>query len=492
MAASREFKGISPTVAARIAASLAIVGAITFFYYWTGIANATTVALSFLLAVLAIAARWGLREATLASIAATLCFNYFFLPPVRTFTIADPQNWVALFAFLVVAIVASRLSEDARRRAREAVERQQETERLYTLSRMILLLSGSTAHVAGEVIRQIQQVFEATSVVLFHRESGQILRAGHQEVPLSDSQMKELTLQGNVVEDAGKGLTALPVTLGGKPLGSLGILGASLSDGARQAVANLVAIALESARSRELAGHAELARQSEEFKSTLLDALAHELKTPLTSVKASVSGLLSDLSSVSPGRRELLSIIDEETDRLNRLVSEVLQMARIDAGKLRMNREPCPAGVLIQRALEESKRLLEGREVQARIDPGLPPVAADAELIRTVVKHLLDNAAKYSAPGKPIRVSAERQDRQVRISVTDQGPGLAEQELSLVFEKYYRAAGTRDSVPGIGMGLAIAREIVVAHGGRIWAESWPGQGSRFSFTLPVVSEVQQG
>ncbi len=476
---------------ARIVASLAIVGAITSFYYWTGIANATTVALSFLLAVLAIAARWGLLEATLASIGATLSFNYFFLPPVGTFTIADPQNWITLFAFLVVSIVASQLSERARRKTREAIEHQQETERLYTLSRMILMLGGSPTHVAGEVTRQIHQVFEATSVVLFHRESGQIFRAGHQEVPLSDSQMKEITLQGNVVEDTERGFAALPVSLGGKPLGSLGISGASLSDGARQAVANLIAIALEGARSREVAGHAELLRQSEEFKSTLLDALAHELKTPLTSLKASVSALLTDPSRLSADQRELLSIVDEETDRLNRLVSEVLQMARIEAGRLRLNRKACSAETLIRAALDDAKRLLEGREIQMRVAPRLPPVNADAELIETVLRHLLDNATKYSPPGKPIGISAEPENRDVRISVTDQGSGLTEQQLSLVFEKYYRGARTRDSVPGIGMGLAIARDIIVAHGGRIWVESSPGQGSRFSFTLPGAGEGTQ-
>jgi two-component system sensor histidine kinase KdpD len=474
--------------AARLLAVLLAIGLITTLYREFSLTNATTVALSFLLVVLAVAARWGLVEGVVASVAATLCFNYFFLPPVGTWTIADPQNWIALVAFLVVSIVGSQLSERARRKTREAIEHQGETERLYTLSRMILMLGGSPAHVAGEVSRLIRQVFEASCVVLFHRESDQIFRTGQEEVPLSDVQLKELTLQGNVVEDTEKGFTALPVTLGGKSLGSLGVLGASLSDGARQAVANLVAIALEGAHSREVAGHAELVRHSEEFKSTLLDALAHELKTPLTSVKASVSALLTHASGLSADQRELLSIVEEETDRLNRLVTEATQMARIEAGKLRLNRETCSAEALIRGALEDTRRLLEGREVRVGIASGLPPVTADVELIRTVLRHLLDNGAKYSSQGKPIRISAEVEGQQVRISVTDQGPGLSEQELSRVFEKYYRGAGTRELVPGIGMGLAIARDIVVAHGGRIWAESSPGQGSRFSFTLPPARE----
>jgi two-component system sensor histidine kinase KdpD len=242
--------------AARILAVLIAASLVTGVYRAVGFANATTVALSFLLVVLAAATRWGLLEAIVGSVFATLCFNYFFLPPVGTLTIADPQNWIALFAFLVVSIVASQLSERARRKAREAIEHQQETERLYTLSRLILMLGGSSTHVASELTRLVQQVFEATGVVLFHRESGQLFRAGHQEAPVSDGQLKELALQGTVVEDAGKGFTALPVSLGGKSLGSLGILGAALSDGARQAVGNLAAIALEAAHSREVASHA--------------------------------------------------------------------------------------------------------------------------------------------------------------------------------------------------------------------------------------------
>jgi two-component system sensor histidine kinase KdpD len=385
-----------------------------------------------------------------------------------------------------VSIVASHLSEQARRKACEAVEHQQETERLYALSRMILMLGGRAEYVAGEIARQILQTFEAKAVVLFHRDSGKVFQFGQQEPPLPEIQLKEIALQGTVVEDVATQLVALPVSLGGKTLGSLGILGASLSDGARQAIANLIAIALEGARNRAVATEADLARQSEEFKSTLLDALAHELKTPLTSVKAAVSALLSGPSQPSANQRELLSIIEEETDRLTRLVTEALQMARIEAGRLKLERHPCSPESLIRDAIEDSKRLLEGREIQVRTEPNLPPVSADAELAGTVLRHLLDNAAKYSPPGTPIRVVAQVEDAQVRITVTDRGPGLSEQELSRVFEKYYRSARTRDAVPGAGMGLAIARDIVQAHGGKMWAESTPGQGARFHFTLPLA------
>jgi len=472
--------------AIRAGASLSVVGAITFFYFETKFANYTTVALSYLLAILAIAAGWGLFEAIIASLAATLCFNYYFLPPVGTFTIADPQNWVALFTFLMVAIVASQLSERARRKAREAVEHQQETERLYTLSRMILLLGGNTQQVAREITHQIAQIFEASSVILFDRESGRTLRSGLQNVPLAESSLGEASGQGRFVHDSATGTTVLPVSLGGKPIGSLAILGASLSDGALHAMANLVAIALESARSRELASRAELARQSEEFKSTLLDTLAHELKTPLTSIKAAITAVLGRKRALSEEHQELLTIVDEETDRLNRLVSEAIQTARIESGNVQLHRGAHGLREIAERTVEKFHVLLESRKVQLRIGEHLPLIHGDAELIQVVLKQLLDNAAKYSSPGPAITVTATPRDRQIVVTVEDQGPGIPEDEHARVFDKFFRGAVARESMPGVGMGLSIAREIVTAHGGRIWVESVRGQGSRFCFTLPVV------
>jgi len=464
---------------------------ITFFYFETKFANNTTVALSYLLAILAMAARWGLFEAIIASLAATLSFNYYFLPPVGTFTIADPQNWVALFTFLMVAIVASQLSERARRKAREAVEHQQETERLYTLSRMILLLGGNTQQVAGEITHQITRIFEAGGVILFDRESGQTFRSGLRDVPLAVSSLREASSQGGFVRDSATGTTVLPVSLGGKPIGSLAILGASLSDGALHAMANLVAIALESARSRELASRAELARQSEEFKSTLLDTLAHELKTPLTSIKAAITSVLAENTPLSAAHQELLTIVDEETDRLNRLVSEAIQTARIEGGNVQLHRGAHRLREIAEQTVEKFRVLLEGRKVQLQIGEDLPLIYGDVELIQVVLKQLLDNAAKYSPPGSPITVTAVPHDQQVAVTVEDRGPGILEEEQTHIFEKFFRGAGARDSMPGVGMGLSIAREIVTAHGGRIWVESVRGQGSRFCFTLPMVDREPQ-
>ncbi|MGH9793397.1 MAG: sensor histidine kinase [Candidatus Acidiferrales bacterium] len=359
------------TRAVRLALVVLFVGLLTGFHHSIGLTNPTTAALSLLLVVLAVAAAWGLAEAIVTSLVAAACFNFFFLPPLGTWTIADPQNWVALFSFLVVSIVAGQLSERARRKAREALAHQQETTRL-----------------------------------------------------------------------------------------------------------------------AELAQRAEMVRQSEEFRSTLLDALAHELKTPLTSLKASLSALRA-APEPPANRAELLAIAEEETDRLHRLVSEVLHMARLEAGKLRLNREACAVDTLIRGGVEDARRVLDGRRLDVRENGPLPRVSADAELIRTVLRHLLDNAAKYSAPGGRIVVSAEQGENGVSIRVADSGPGLSEKETERIFERYYRSARTRDAVPGMGIGLAISREIVAAHGGRLWAESSPGQGTTLVFTLPLAEGAEK-
>src|SRR5574341_664321 len=276
--------------------------------------NSTTVALTLLMGVLGIATKWGLTEAVTASMAAMLCFNFFFLPPLGTFTIEDPQNWVALEAFLVTAVVASQLSASAKRRAKEAIQRQGEMERLYTLSRA-LMLADVHQNPAGQVAHLIAQTFEVAGVVLYDRYADKVIRAGAVDIDVADRKLRDAAIQNTELEDLEAGLLILPIRLGGDPIGSIALSGIVVSDTAIHSIASLAAVALERARSLEAASRAEATRRSEELKSILLDAVAHEFKTPLTSIKAGATSLLSD-SVLNPSQRELLSVIDEETDRL--------------------------------------------------------------------------------------------------------------------------------------------------------------------------------
>jgi two-component system sensor histidine kinase KdpD len=248
---------------------------------------------------------------------------------------------------------------------------------------------------------------------------------------------------------------------------------------------------LERSRAQEAASKAEAARQSDELKSTLLDALAHEFKTPLTAIKAASTSLLSSSALKPEQQRELVSIVDEETDRLSVLVTEAIQMARIEAGRVVLRRENHPVTDIVELVLDKLKAAAEDRKIQVDIPRDLPEVWVDAELIEVALRQLVDNAFKYSPPGSPVAVAAESRDERVIVSVADHGPGIPEAEQNRIFEKFYRAEASRHQIPGAGLGLVIAREIVHAHGGEIWVESTPGEGSIFRLSLPASRKESQ-
>jgi two-component system sensor histidine kinase KdpD len=469
----------------RILASLGIIAAITVFFSRILPINATTAGFFYLVGILAIAAGGGLIESTISSVAAMLCLNFYFLPPVGTFTITDPQNWVALFTFLVTSLTASQLSARAKRRTTEAVERQREMERLYTLSHG-LLLSDASRPIAKQIAQQLVQAFEFSAVSLYERSSGSTYRAGAGDIPDDDSKLREAAMNSTVSRNGDLQLIVTPVRLGGKPIGSLALRGRSLSDAALQSLLNLTAIGLERAISQEAMNRAEVARQSEELKSTLLDGIAHEFKTPLTSIKAVTTDLLSaEPGELQPQQRELVSIADEGADRLSKLVTEAIQLARIEGGTFRLNRGIYFPGALLAAASRQMKSLIDGRELLISAPDDLPPVWVDSELIQMVITHLIDNALKYSPLERPITMRASGNQNKVVVCVVDRGSGISPEEQNRIFDKFYRGKNER-TLKGTGMGLAIAREIVRAHGEEIWVKSEPDKGSEFCFSLPVA------
>jgi two-component system sensor histidine kinase KdpD len=290
------------------------------------------------------------------------------------------------------------------------------------------------------------------------------------------------------LRDESSGVAISPVRLGRQPIGSLAVQGLVLSDAALQSLLTLVAIGLERAVSQEAVNRAEVASRSEELKSTLLDAIAHEFKTPLTSAKAVTTDLLAaPANELQQHQRELIGIADESVDRMSKLVSDAIQLARIEGGKFQLNRGVHFPSSLISAALKQMKSVTDGREIKVSVAQDLPLVWVDAELIQMVINHLIDNALKYSAQGSPIEIGARADDSTVLIYVKDQGAGIAEDEQSRIFEKFYRGANERH-LKGTGMGLAIAREIVGAHGGKISVTSRPGEGSQFWFSLPIAKQ----
>ncbi len=352
-------------------AAAAVLVALTTFIDFKLHFNASTAAFTFILLVLGMATRVGRNESILASVLSMLAYNIFFLPPIGKLTIADPQNWVALAVFLVTSITVSHLSNRAERRAAEATRQRREMEHVYEFSRA-LLIADQERSLAGQIPEIAAETFGWKDVAFFDMATGKICHAGEHPELFPESSLSlailnnssaavksgDVTFSPDAEVDGGLSATSrpddlmaiTPVRLGGRTYGALGIAGATLSPPALQAVAQLAAIAIERARAQDAASRTEATRQHEQLKSTLLDALAHEFKTPLTSIKAAASSVLSR-ESLDLTEKDLLMVIDEECDHLDSLVSEAIDVARIGAGQVRIRRAPASASDLVSSSL---------------------------------------------------------------------------------------------------------------------------------------------
>jgi two-component system sensor histidine kinase KdpD len=474
------FKKIAP-----YAAALAAVALVGFAYHIVFKVNPTTAALTFLLGVLAVSAKWGLRPATFMAVLATLVFNYYFLPPIGTFTIADPQNWVALAAFLITAVVASQLSDRARREADSANERRAETERLYRFSQQ-LLLDDNVVALLNAIPQHIVECFGVDTAAISLVNRADIYRSDTVRTLLDAHSLQLVGMRGEPQIDAARNVVIMPLRMGVRVVGSMGISGAMLSRETLDAVSSLIAIAIERAGAVETLSKAEAARESEQLRSALLDSVTHEFRTPLTAIKASATSLLSTPALSEAQRTELLTVINEESDRLNRLVGEAAEMAQLDAHQVELHLGTHHMQEAVEDALEKSRSQLGTHPISLALPEKLPPARMDPGRISEVLGHLIENAAKYSPPESPIQITGEAKGGMVMTSVADLGPGIDDFEQSLIFEKFYRGRDQRMQVQGTGMGLAISKAIVEAHGGEIGVTSQVGRGSVFYFTLPIV------
>ena len=464
-------------------ASLAAVSLITWIGFKIVPVNAPTAGFMYLIVVLAIATFWGFVDAFIASIAATLCYNVFFLPPIGTITIADPQNRVALFTFLATALVASRLRTEAKRRSEEAIARQQDLERLYAFSRAILLI-GKTDAFAKQLVLKLADIFELSAAVLYDRRTEEFYRAGPTELDAVDDQLREAALKGTSFSEPVRHRTVTAVRLGSQPIAGLALQGVLMQDSVLQGIANLVAIGLERAQAQELASQVEAAERSEKLRTTLLDAMAHEFKTPLTSVIAATSALLDNPNQNAESRTELLKIADEEAHRLKELIEDTVEMGRLDSAEIRVQAEPAHLDELVRDVVASMRAEIEDRPVEIHSDPDSPGIDVDRRLIRLAIKQLLDNALKYSPPGSPVAIDLHSGDGVVTVEVTDHGEGIPVQEQKRIFERLYRSPSVEQQIPGSGLGLSIALNIARAHHGDLNVASRPGE-TTFQLTLPV-------
>ncbi len=446
--------------------------------------NASTAGFVYLLLILVIASTWGFLEAAVSSLLATLAFNFYFFPPVGTLTIEDPQNWVALLSFLTTSLIASRLSTKARREARDALARQHDIERLYSFSRGILLIGGGEAF-PRQLVRRLAETFEFSAVVLFDRRSGEFYRAGPRDFDGLDQQVREAALDGVSFSDERAQRVIAAVRLGTEPIAALAVEGPNTSASVAQSIANLVAIGLERAKAQEMAQELEAARQSEQLRTTLIDAMAHEFKTPLTLIKGATSAVLAEGEALPENTREQLTIADEEAEHLRDLMDDAIEMARLDTARIEVSLDLANIQTVVREVLASMHAKIDGRPVELAAGGEIPAVPLDRRLVKLALKQLLDNALKYSPPDSPLAIRVEANGETVAVEVTDHGPGISPEEIRRIFERFYRGRTARREVPGSGLGLTIAHSIVDAHHGELTVRSRPGE-TAFRMALPLA------
>ena len=466
------------------AAGLLAILVITAFYRHQPWANVTTVGFTFLLAILVASAVSGFGTSLLMSVAAALVYDYYFIPPVGEWNIADPQNWIALTAFLITSMVGSTLSVSARRRTRQARRQRREAEQLYILSQR-LLSAGDSLALCNAIPADIVDAFEAKAAALFLADGQSIFFSPNGSHEIEASRLKSILLHKEVQVDPGERLSFVSLRMGVRDIGSIGISEAALSQTTLESLGSLITIAIERARAVEQVGKIEALRENERLKSALLDAITHEFRTPLTAMKLSVTGMLSDLHFDREQSKELLAMINEGCDRIDQLVAEVSEMSRLESGEIKLDFGQHTVAELVEAAMSDCKAAVDERPIEHGIANQDVPVMADLFWATKVLVHLIRNANLYSAPGKPIAIRTETRDGFVVFSVADQGPGIEPGEIRRIFEKFYRGKEHRCRVQGTGMGLPIAKAITEAHGGTMTVMSKPGEGSVFTFSLPI-------
>jgi two-component system sensor histidine kinase KdpD len=482
---------------------IALVGALGTTALVTALLSAmrdvstTTVALALLLIVLGTATIARLRIAVLVSIVAMLTLNFFFLPPVGTFTIADPQNWIALVAFLVVAVSASHLSAAAEERTHEAIERRNEVARLFDLTRDVLLTT-ETGSAMDALARHVARRFELSKVAIcLPGDRGWRIHQGG----LTDASLDVDTLNTAMANASGvlefdarqraygghtrigahHEIALVPLRQGTKAVGLLAASPPTLDIGTIDAVAGVVAIAIERVQFLAERDTTELVRQKADVAATLLASLSHSLRTPLTAIRVAVEHLGGDLPLEQRHAQAAAALA--ELDRLTRLFEDILDMARIDAAALRVEREWVSAADVVDAAVAHVSHSLEGHVL--RVEAGHDEdVQIDPRLTAVALSHVLENAAHYSPAGTEILIQARVERDGLRVSITDHGPGLDPSELDHLFQRFYRGRAARESSIGTGMGLSITRGMLTAAGGHVWAENVPGAGARFSIVVP--------
>ena len=494
-----------------IALVSAVIGVVTRFV------SISNISMLYLIAVLAVAVAYGRGPAILASATAFLTYNWLFIHPRTTFTVADPAEWLALFLLLLVGVIAAQLAARERDRAREAEEREREAVALYDVVR---LLSGADLEGALPEVAERLRVELGLQAVAIEIEddtgvTNRALAGAMQETRFTPP--AGLKSSGGNGSGASKRLTVVSphprrrALVGGQqwmrvvpvigPQGRAGNLLLVMSPASERyspsrerllgAAATQLGIAMERDKLRRQATDAEVLRRADALKTALLNAVSHDLRTPLASIIASAGSLRqTDVDWSQEERREFAQAIEEEGRRLNGIVGNLLDLSRMEGGTLRPHKEWYDLGALIDDVVGRLRPITACHRVIADLPDDLPPVHLDYVEIDQALSNLIENATKYAPSGTQIRVAARMSDGEVRVEVYDEGPGIPQDALPHLFEPFYRATTEAPKQKGTGLGLAVTKGLVEAHSGQVSAENRPEGGAQFSFTLPLLAPIE--
>ncbi len=490
-----------------LASALAVAGSLGVALSVQRFFRVETVDLVFLTTVVAVAVRFGLYPSLAAVVAASLCYNFFFLPPVYTFTIADPTNIAALIFFTVVAILVSNLASRTRSEAVIAQARARTTEALYGFSRK-LAGCGSLDDVLWASVFQIASMLKLRVVLLLPDRDRIEVKAGYPpEDQLEEADLAAANWSFSNNRPAGRGADTLP---GAKRLflpmrtgrGQIGVIGIDndttgpiLTPEQRRlidALADQSALAIERVRLVEDLDRARLLTETDRLRQALLTSISHDLKTPLASVLGAAS-TIRDLGAMldEAAKTELLATVIEEAERLNRFIANLLDMTKLEAGAVAPNLAQHDIGEIVSAVLERASKILARHRVEVEIAPDLPTLDVDAVLLEQVLFNLIDNAAKFAREGTTIRVQSWQDQGQVVLRILDEGDGIPPADEERVFDKFYRARKGDSVRPGTGLGLAISRGFIEAMAGTITAANRTDRnGAVFTLRLPVLARVE--
>jgi two-component system sensor histidine kinase KdpD len=476
--------------------------------------NLANISMLYLLAVMATAVGFGRGPAIFASVLAFLVFDWFFVPPIHQLTVSDPDEWVSLLIFLLTAIVTGQLAAGQRQRAQEAREREREAVVLYDVVR---LLGESDLEAALEAVaeRLRAELHVAGVVIELLQPDGDVKRSSAGTVTASAAaRMLQRGASASAHDHAATGrwvrivrptrggapldhVHLVPISVDGRRVGALLLVdshsapfGAGRFESTDDRLVSLAAaqlgVAIDRGRLREEATQAEILRRTDDLRRILLNAVSHDLRTPLATIMASASSLRQhDVAWTDEEREGFAQAIEQEAERLNRLVGNLLDLSRIEAGSLRPQMSWQDLEVLIDDAELRLRPVTAEHLLQVEVPDDLAPVWLDPVEIGQVLYNLVENACKYAPEHTDVTLRVRREPGVVAISVSDCGPGLPPSAMSHLFDPFYRVVDGQPRPQGLGLGLAIVKGLVDAHGGQVWAENRPGGGAQFTFTLPV-------